>query len=198
MNYFWGILWDTSDDAKTLFTTVKDALLRFNFYISYCRGQCYDGAADVSGVLSELQARVQLEKPRAVYVHCIAHCLNLVMQDVMQHIQSVRNFITLMWKLIGCIRNSPKRLACFETLQEIEAPARRLRSFCPTRWCLRATSLRSVASNYATFLMFLDKINNTDVSDTGAKAHGFLTHLKRFYTFFILQPLFLIFVEIVE
>uniref|UniRef100_H3ASM7 Uncharacterized protein n=1 Tax=Latimeria chalumnae TaxID=7897 RepID=H3ASM7_LATCH len=170
-------------NAQTLFTVVKD-VVQFNLDIRNCRGQCYDGVANVSGVLSGLQARVKAEEPRAVYVHRMAHSLNLVVQDVMQHILFGRNFLTMIRELIICIPISPKKFACIEALQKTEDTAQRLHPFCPTRWCLHVTSLRSVDSNYATLLKFLDEIGNSDVTDTGAKAHRFLTQLQKFNTFF--------------
>uniref|UniRef100_H3AM72 Uncharacterized protein n=1 Tax=Latimeria chalumnae TaxID=7897 RepID=H3AM72_LATCH len=156
-------------NAQTLFIVLKGVLLQFNFDIRNCHGQCYDGASNVSGVLSGLR-RVKAEEPRAVYVHCTAHSLNLVVQDVI-------NFLTMISELIICIRNSPKKTCML------------LCPFCPTRWCLCVTSLRSVDSNYATLLKFLDEIGNSDITNTGAKAHRFLTQLQKFNTFFTLQLL---------
>ncbi|KAG6937228.1 zinc finger MYM-type containing 1 [Chelydra serpentina] len=75
---FFGFYETPLTNANTLFSIVKDVLLQFNFDIRNCRGQCYDGASNVSGVLSGVQARVKHEEPRAVYVHCMAHSSNLV------------------------------------------------------------------------------------------------------------------------
>lgn len=84
-------------------------------------------------------------------------------------------------------------MASFETLQEAKSPAaQHLRPFCPTRWCLRATSLRSAASNYSMLVTFLEEIDSTNSSDTGAKAHGFVTQLLKCETFFILYLVLLI------
>lgn len=67
--------------AETLFAIILDVLARFNLDISELRGQCFDGASNVSGRISGLQARIREVEPRAVYVHCVAHTLNLVVQD---------------------------------------------------------------------------------------------------------------------
>ena len=42
----------TSSDA--ICAIMKDVLLQFQFPINKCRGQCYDGAANVSGHISGL------------------------------------------------------------------------------------------------------------------------------------------------
>lgn len=63
--------------STTLFEIVKDVCTRFELPINKCRGQCYDGAANVSGSRQGLQALLSQEEPRAVFVHCLAHTLNL-------------------------------------------------------------------------------------------------------------------------
>ena len=54
------------------------------------RGQGYDGAANMSGETSGLQARVKAVSPRAAYVHCASHCLNLVIMTSSK-LQPIRN-----------------------------------------------------------------------------------------------------------
>ena len=43
--------------------------------------QGYDGAAVMSGCVSGVQKRIRDLVPQAIYVHCHAHCLNLVLVD---------------------------------------------------------------------------------------------------------------------
>lgn len=44
-------------------------------------GQGYDGAANMNGPYKGLQSRIQKQKEKALYVHCHAHCLNLVLVE---------------------------------------------------------------------------------------------------------------------
>ena len=41
------------------------------------QGQCFDGASNMSGARSGCQAVIQQQAPKAVYVHCSSHRLNL-------------------------------------------------------------------------------------------------------------------------
>uniref|UniRef100_H2ZVP5 TTF-type domain-containing protein n=1 Tax=Latimeria chalumnae TaxID=7897 RepID=H2ZVP5_LATCH len=175
---FFGF-YNTSDTtSQTLYTLLKDVLLRFDFPLEKCRGQCYDGATNVAGCRRGLQALVQEDEPRAVYVHCLAHTVNLVVQDVAQNIVACRNFLTLIHELISLVKNSPKCLAWFEEFQRADKET--LQSFCPTRWTLRAALLQSELSVH-------------DKSDAGGKANGFLLHLQKFDTYFTLMLLLLVF-----
>lgn len=60
----------------------KYALIRVNLPIKNCRGQAYDGASNMQGNFKGVASRIQQEEPSAIHVHCLAHCLNLCLQDV--------------------------------------------------------------------------------------------------------------------
>ncbi|KAG8540294.1 hypothetical protein GDO81_019541 [Engystomops pustulosus] len=60
--------------------------------LNKCRGQGYDGAATMSGIYSGVQARIAEKEPNALYVHCAAHNLNLVLQDAMANVKEVAGF----------------------------------------------------------------------------------------------------------
>lgn len=137
--YFMGFYSTTSTTGKTLFDIVKDVLVRFQLPLEKLRGQCYDGAANVSGKISGLQKRIQEEEDRAIFIHCNAHNLNLAVQDGIENILEARKFIGVIKDLINFVRDSPKRIARFQDLQASEEkengenlPA--LAAYCPTRY----------------------------------------------------------------
>lgn len=53
-------------------------------YRSNLVGQGYDGASVMSGRYSGVAARIKAEAKYAVYVHCNAHCLNLVLVNTVE------------------------------------------------------------------------------------------------------------------
>jgi len=55
-----------------------DVLLRLNIPTSGLRGQTYDGGANMSGKCCGVQAVLKTEQSLALYVHCGAHCVNLI------------------------------------------------------------------------------------------------------------------------
>ncbi|MBN3304790.1 ZMYM1 protein, partial [Amia calva] len=57
-----------------------DVLSRLHLPLSALRGQTYDGAANMSGKYSGAQAIIRKKHPLSLYVHCGAHCVNLVTQ----------------------------------------------------------------------------------------------------------------------
>ena len=44
-------------------------------------GQCYDGAAVMAGKVNVVQQRMRHDHPNAIYIHCMAHKLNLVLGE---------------------------------------------------------------------------------------------------------------------
>ncbi|GFX62289.1 pro-Pol polyprotein [Trichonephila clavipes] len=63
-----------------------------------CRGQGYDGEANMRGANKGLEKLIKDKQPRANYVHCSTHNLNLVLNDACNNVP--HNFIELKVKLI--------------------------------------------------------------------------------------------------
>ena len=63
--------------ADIFVAVLKDTMLRMNLCMSDCRGQCYDGAANMSGSKSGVAIQLQSEEPRATFIHCYGQALNL-------------------------------------------------------------------------------------------------------------------------
>ena len=59
---------------------IKDVLIRLQLPVTALRGQTYDGASNMSGKYRGCQAIIHAEQPLALFVHCGAHCVNLVSQ----------------------------------------------------------------------------------------------------------------------
>ena len=75
-------------------------------------GQGYDGASNMSGHVSGVQARVKEKLPGARYfTHCANHCLNLVVVAGCTKVPEIRNFITSFQELTFFCCASVKRQA---------------------------------------------------------------------------------------
>ncbi|KAI6658761.1 Zinc finger MYM-type protein 1-like [Oopsacas minuta] len=70
-----------STSADNIMLTIQDIQLRLNLSINNCRGQCYNGASNMSGIRSGVTTKVSSLEPRALYTHCYGHALNRVIQD---------------------------------------------------------------------------------------------------------------------
>ena len=82
---------------------IKDVLICCNIDLHNCRGQGYDGASNMSGPFSGVAARLRQEEPRAHFVHCAAHCLNLCLQECAQCSLAIRDALSLTKEIYNLI-----------------------------------------------------------------------------------------------
>ena len=76
--------------SNTLVRAVKGVLARANLQLNMCRGQAYDGAANMQGIRNGVAAQIQAEVPSAIPVHCLVHCLQLVLQEASRKCKALR------------------------------------------------------------------------------------------------------------
>ena len=91
-----------------LATVIKDLLMRCNLPLELCRGQAYDGAANMQGRQTGVAARFLNENNAPV--HCFAHSLNLCLQAAGRILVCLRDAIETVREINNLIRFSPKRL----------------------------------------------------------------------------------------
>uniref|UniRef100_A0A672I8P6 TTF-type domain-containing protein n=1 Tax=Salarias fasciatus TaxID=181472 RepID=A0A672I8P6_SALFA len=90
----------TQLDAEGLKDKIIHCLERYGLeYRSNLVGQGYAGASVMSGRHSGVAARIKSDAKHAVYVHCNAHCLNLVLVDTVKAVPEADCFFALLQKL---------------------------------------------------------------------------------------------------
>lgn len=189
-----GLVHLSKMDAATIFEALKDVLQRCILPVSQCRGQGYDGASCMSGRISEVASRFKVEEPVALYVHCLAHCLNLYRQDASRDCISIRDSLDLVIELVKLIKFYPKRTTLFEQIKANLSPeTNSLKPLCPTRWTVRASAISAVLDNYDSLLSTLDEVYSTGRDEYVMKAGGFARQLQLFSTFFGLKLSVMIF-----
>jgi hypothetical protein len=102
----------------------------------------------MSGQYSGVQARLKAVCSRdPLFIHCWAHNLNLVLQDVVKSVSACDRIFNLLQKLYVVIEGSPKRhgdyLACVSDLF-LDDGAKVMQSLCSIRWYASSTNLRIV------------------------------------------------------
>ena len=146
-------------DAGNLTQLIKDVLVRLSLPLEHCRGQCYDGASNMSGRRSGVAARIQQEEPRALYVHCMGHSLNLAVQDTSCSVKVMADTFDTVLEVAKVFKYSAKKKAMLLKLKaDLSPETMGIRSLCPARWTVRAESLRSVILNYSVIHSVLEEI----------------------------------------
>ena len=103
-------------DSNTLFIELKVALTYCILSLDKCRGRAYDGATNISGKHHGVAVLAKQEEKAAMNVHCLAHSLNLSLQDVTRSYSAISEGLLFIWELIQLIKWSPKRHSLFKLL----------------------------------------------------------------------------------
>lgn len=94
-------------DAAELTKRIVTILERYGLeYRENLVGQAYDGASVMRAKNGGVQARLKELANKAFYVHCNAHCLNLVLVETVKIIPEVENFFTVVQKLYNFMSGS--------------------------------------------------------------------------------------------
>jgi hypothetical protein len=178
----------TVDDqsASGICDTIQDKCLDENqLNLEKLRGQDYDGVASMSGVYSGVQARIALQQPKAVYVHCAAHNLNLALNDAVSDVTEVRNFIGHVEQIYVFFGHSICRWNLLSTQYESGSNVT-LKRLCPTRWSSRYDCLVAIRFRFVDILKTLTRIILTsNKKDEIATAVALKKQMERFDFVFI-------------
>lgn len=121
-----------------------------------CRGQGYDGASTMSGAYGGVQKFIQETQPHAVYVHCAAHNLNLVVNDAVSGVREVQAFFATIQELYTFFGHSIRR---WDLLASITGESTvTLKKLNPTRWAGRLSSLMGIKHRYCDVMKALAHI----------------------------------------
>ena len=88
----------------------------------------------MKGKQNGLKTLLLSENPKAHYLHCYGHSLQLAVQDATKSSKLMGEAIDLCSEVSALIRKSSKRTAMLDDLKEaIKEPSVGIRSLCPTR-----------------------------------------------------------------
>lgn len=97
--------------AETIYSVIMDILTRCSLPLQHCRGQAYDGASNMQGIRT---TRIKHQYPAALSVHCLAHCLNLCLQEEGRKLPFIRDALVIVREIAKLIKFSPKRSHLFQ------------------------------------------------------------------------------------
>ncbi|KAL4127017.1 hypothetical protein QTP88_011215 [Uroleucon formosanum] len=155
--------------GKDIASTIVNGLNSCGIDCSNMYGQGYDGASNMSGRFKGTQKIVRETCPKALYVHCAAHSLNLAVSTSCD-IQAIRNSLGLVEKMY-CFLNTPKRknvLLSVINESDIDTRSKSIKHLCATRWVERYTAINDFVELFPYVIQTLEKIcewNDTTLTD---------------------------------
>lgn len=146
-------------------------------YKNHLIGPAYDGAAVMSGKHSGVQARIIQQAKYAFYVHCSAHCLNLVLVDAVKAVPEAEEFFALLQRLYVFTSGSyvhPKWLA---VQKEMYGSTRELQQLSDTRWASRFLALRTIMDRLPALKRVLQEMAQERRGEKSSEARGLLAQI---------------------
>ena len=139
---------------------ILDRVREYGLNPAFIRGQGYDGGGNMSGKLRGCAAIITQSYPKAVYIHCYSHVLNLCVAKACE-LQVVRNVIGTLNQVCLFFNNSPKWQALLEhTINNMSKPSTRkkLVDQCRTRWVAKHDSFHVFGKLYEAVVESLEEI----------------------------------------
>jgi hypothetical protein len=149
-------------------------------------GQAYDGASNMAGVYNGWQAIVQETQPIALYVHCRAHCANLIAEKTSTSVVIVRDAINVTQELGAVFSSSLTVRSIFARSTSENDTIMKIKPLCPIRWLVRVNALRALETQYTEVLDTLQEIAGS-TSTVSTKASGLHSQLSKASTLLGLQ-----------
>lgn len=166
-------------DAKGLSDMIIQCLESYGLeYKSNLVGQGYDGASVMSGKHSGVAARIKTEAKHAFYVHCNAHCLNLVLVDTVKSVPEADCFFSLLEKIYVYMSGSYVHQKWLYVQKEMYGgQPRELVKLSDTRWACRALACRNLMDRLPAVLRVLQDISTENHRDRSIDARGLLAQI---------------------
>ncbi|CAM4832642.1 unnamed protein product [Rotaria magnacalcarata] len=180
---FYAIIADETADISALSDTtaagIAKAITTFiqasGLKIEKIRSQGYDGANVVAGRLGGVQKLIRDIVPRANYVHCSNHSLDLVLA-VACKLQQIKFFFGLIKSTTSFINGSPKRKSMLAKAIEStnnETKRRHLVKLCETRWVDKYTSIIVFKQVFFGVIIGLDYLVESGDSEISGLARSY-------------------------
>ena len=137
----------------------------------------------MSGHLQGVATRIKSEEPAALFVHCLAHRLNLCLQDSARICVLVRDTLVLVMEVVKLIQYSPNRSNLFDSLKLQTSPhTSGLRPLCPSMWTVRSSATAAILDNYGPLSATPEEVSESGYDKYAVKASGFNRQRQLFST----------------
>lgn len=129
-----------STTGKNLTDILLEELDGMGLNIKDCRGQGYDNGSSMKGIHCGVQARILQINPKAFYMPCASHSLNLIICDAAKCTPKAMTFFGEVQRIYVIFSASTKR---WDILKK-NVPNLTVKKSCDTRWESKIESVRAL------------------------------------------------------
>ncbi|KAA0718642.1 Zinc finger MYM-type protein 1 [Triplophysa tibetana] len=170
-----------SFDAHSITEAIEEVLKSKGLEDLQCVAQAYDGASVMSGAVRGVEAQFRVKHPEAVYVHCYAHELNLVLCHTCRAVPEAIDFFDTLESVYCFFSVSLVNHQSFSDMQKaLGLEKSELVQLSKTRWACQLKSVTAVIANLPALLKSLTELTSTTT------AIGLLSKLSRLSNVYML------------
>ena len=175
---FFGYLRISDSTGKGLLDAFLEKATELQLELSDCRGQSYDNGATMKGKHSGVQARMLDINPKAVYVPCANHTLNLVVVDSANSSTEALTFFGVLTRLYVLFSSSAQRWEILKKHVELS-----IKSQSDTRWESRIKCIKPLRYNLKEVLLALKDLEAISIERKDGRAasetKSLIAHLSK-------------------
>lgn len=175
--YFLTFINVHSTTGLNISNTLKNQLDEYGLKLSNCRGQSYDNGSNMIGLYKGVQSRILQNNPRAFFVPCSAHSLNLVLRDSAKSSTKAITFFGYLGRIYNLFSASTHRWDIFKSHCNLYT----VKQWSETRWESRINSVKAIRFQVKNVMHALSEILQTsDDPITKSEALSLLNEVGSF------------------
>ncbi|XP_007945856.1 zinc finger MYM-type protein 1 [Orycteropus afer afer] len=183
---------DTEEITGTnLHKIIKTYLQQIGVDLKNIRGQAYDSTINLRGKFNKIAAEFKKEDPRALYIHCYAHFLDLAVIRFCKEVKELRSTLNTLSTLFNTIQMSAEMLANFQNICKLSPNKTCKKHSSQSCWTAHDCTLLSVTEGLPEIIETLEVISshssNTNLADV---LSNLLTSVSKFEFIFCLKFLY--------
>ncbi|XP_077609209.1 zinc finger MYM-type protein 1 isoform X1 [Crocuta crocuta] len=177
--------------GTNLHRTIITYLQQIGVDLSKICGQAYDSTINLRGKFNKIAAEFKKEEPRALYVHCYAHFLDLAVIRFCKEVKELRITLNTLSSLFNTIHMSGEMSANFENICKLSQNKTCKKHTSQSCWTVHDQMLLSVIEGLPEIIETLEFVSshssNTSLAD---ELSDLLTLISKFEFIFCLKFLY--------
>ncbi|XP_025712527.1 zinc finger MYM-type protein 1 isoform X5 [Callorhinus ursinus] len=155
--------------GTNLHRTIKTYLQQIGVDLKKICGQAYDSTTNLRGKFSKIAAEFKKEEPRALYIHCYAHFLDLSVIRFCKEVKELRSALNTLNSLFNTIHMSGEMSANFQNICKLSQNKTCKKHISQSCWTVHDHILLSVIEGLPEIIETLEVVSshssNTSLAD---------------------------------